>query len=252
MIHEIVRDILIFGIIVLLSFLIDYKKSVKYWYVLLLFFVIGFVDNLLNTITIAYPETQLIKSNDWNNDLYCNWSPKIYSIFFALLLLIPLKRIITPDEIGLKLKQNKNSIRFSLIVIVCVFLTSLIPGLLGNKGVFDAKTLLYLAIMPGLNEELIYRGFLLGFLNKLFDKRFRFLGTNFGWGVILTTIVFGLLHGFHLTENYQIQFDNAPNIILTGIYGFIFALMRERSGSLVFPIIAHSTIDFFHFLFRMI
>lgn len=252
MIHEIVRNILIFGVVILLSFLIDYKKSVKYWYVLLFFFIIGFVDNILGTITIEYPDTQLIKTHNWNNALNCNWSPKIYSIVFALLLLIPLKRMITPDEIGLRLGQNKNSIKFSLIVIGCVFLTSLVPGLLGNKGVFDTKALLFMAIMPGLNEELIYRGFLLGFLNKLFDKRFKFLGTNFGWGVILTSIVFGLLHGFYLTETYQIGFDNVPNIILTGVYGFVFALMRERSGSLVFPIIAHSTIDFFHFLFRMI
>ncbi len=133
---------------------------------LLFFFIIGFVDNILGAITIEYPDTQLIKTHNWNNALNCNWSPKIYSIVFVLLLLIPLKKIITPEEIGLRLRQNKNSIKFSMIVIVCVFLTSLVPGLLGNKGVFDTNALLFMAIMPGLNEELIYRGFLLGFLNK--------------------------------------------------------------------------------------
>ena len=252
MIQDILTYTIIFGFSVLCSFLIEYKKSSKYWILLLCFFIVGFTDNLLNSITVVYPKMQLIKSHTWNNAVYCNWSPKIYSIVFALLLLIPLKKIITPDEIGLRLRQNKDSIKFSLIVTVCIFLTALIPGLLGNKGVFDTKTLLYLAIMPGLNEELIYRGFLLGFMNKLFDKKFRILRTNFGWGAILTSIAFGLLHGFRLTENYNIEFNNGMNIILTGVYGFVFALMKEKSGSLAFPIIAHSTIDFFHFLFRMI
>ena len=87
MIHEIVRNTLIFGIVVLLSFFIDYKKSVKYWYVLLFFFIIGFIDNMLGTITIEYPNTELIKTHNWNNALNCNWSPKIYSIVFAMLLL---------------------------------------------------------------------------------------------------------------------------------------------------------------------
>lgn len=100
--------------------------------------------------------------------------------------------------------------------------------------------------MPRLNEELIYRGFLLGLLNKIYDKQFRLFGTNLRWGTILTSIVFGALHGFQLIGNYQIQVDFV-NIFLTGSYGFLFALIKERSGRLVFPVIAHSTLDFFHF-----
>lgn len=216
-----------------------------------IFFIIGCADNLFNTITIAFPETQIIKSHIWNDYLYCNWSPKIYSIAFALILLIPLKSIITPDEIGLRFKQNKNSINFSLIFILFIFITALIVGLLGEKGVFDTKTLIFLAIMPGLSEELIYRGLLPGLLNKIFDQKFKSLKTKFGWGTILSSVVFGLLHGFQLSDSYQVQFDFI-NIFLTGVYGFFFALIRERSGSLLFPVIAHSTIDFFHFFLRMI
>ncbi len=105
--------------------------------------------------------------------------------------------------------------------------------------------------MPGVAEELIYRGLLLGLLNKISESKFKFLGTNFGWGAILTSIVFGLMHGAQLGDNYQLQLDFIT-ILLTGFYGFIYALIKERSGSLVFPIIAHNTSDFFNFFFRMI
>jgi len=251
MIQALLRDVSLFVFIILCSFLIDYRTSIKYWYILLFFFIIGFVDNLFNAITIAYPDTQIIKSHTWNNYLYCNWSPKIYSIIFAMILLILQKNIITPNEIGLRLKQNKNSIKFSLLFILFFFTVALIIGNLSGEGDLDAKTLLFLAIMPGLNEELIYRGFLLGLLNKIFNRNFRLLGTNFGLGAILTSIIFGLLHGFQLSDNYRLQFDFIT-IFLTGIYGFFHALIKERSGSLVFPVIAHSTANFFNFFFRMV
>jgi len=126
----------------------------------------------------------------------------MYSIFFALIILFLSRRIISLQEIGLRLKQKQNSVKFSIFSILLFFITAILVGFSGRKGDFDLKVLAYLAIMPGLNEELIYRGFLLGFLNKIFDKKFRLLKTNFGWGVILTSIVFGLLHGFRLTETY--------------------------------------------------
>ena len=249
--HEIIRDVSVFVLLIICSILIDYKRSIRYWYILLLVFFIGLADNLFNDLIIAYPSTQIITSNTWNNYLYCNWSSKFYSIVFALILIFPLKSIITPNEIGLRLKQNKKSIQFSLISILVIFIIASTIGILSKNGPFDIKTLLFLLIMPGLNEEIIYRGFLLGFLNKIFDRKFKLLGTNFGWGAILTSIVFALLHGFNLTNNYQLHFDYIT-IILTGTYGFIYALIRERSGSLVFPIISHSTADFFNFFLRMI
>ena len=247
----IIRNILIFGFAVLLAFLIDYKKSIKYWYVLLLFIAIGLVDNLLHITTELYPQVQIIKYHTWNNALGCNWSAKLYSVVFALILLIPLNRLITSDEIGLRFHQNSNSIQFSLLGVLLFFVSSTFFGFLNPKGPFDVNTLLYEAIMPGLNEEIIYRGFLLVLLNKLFERKFKLLKTSFGWGAILTSIVFGILHGFRLTDTYHFQFDFLI-IIGTGLNGFIFALIKERSGSLVFPIIAHNTSNFFLFLIRMI
>jgi len=199
---------------------------------------------------MAFPNTQIIKPHIWNDNLYFNWSAKIYSIIFALILLIPVKNIIVPDEIGLRIKQNKSSLKFSLIFLIFFFVVASIIGILSSKSSFNTEALLFLAIMPGLSEELIYRGYLLGLLNKIHPRRFKLLGIYFGWGTILTSIAFGLLHGFQLSENYQLQFDLFI-ILSTCIYGFLYALIREKSGSLIFPIIAHSIADFFNFFFRM-
>jgi membrane protease YdiL (CAAX protease family) len=249
MLNELISVLFVLVFVILCAFFIDYRKSIRLWYILLLFLFIGFTDNLFHTITIHFPDLQLIRSHTWGNQ-YLNWSGKLYSIVFGLLMVLFIRKIIARDEIGLRLKQNKNSVRFSLIFILIIFLVSAL-GLLEPGNGLDLNALLYGAIMPGLNEELIYRGLLLGILNKIFDRKFRLFKTNFGWGAILVSVAFGLLHGFQLSESFQVNFD-VVSVLLTGIYGFIFALIRERSGSLVFPIIAHSTADFFSFLFSMI
>ena len=250
MIQVITEDFLIFIFAVLLAFLIDNRKAIKYWYLLLIFLLIGFMDNLFLTITMYYPELQIINNRIWGNQLI-NWSGKLYSIVFALIMQISLKNIISLKDTGLTIKQNNNSIKFSLIFVLLFFIIASSIGFLSKKGDFNSEVLLFFAIMPGLGEELIYRGLLLGLLNKIFERKFKLLRTNFGWGLILTSIVFGLLHGFNLNDNYNLQFDFIT-ILLTGTYGFIYGLIRERSGSLVFPVIAHSAVDFFNFFFRMI
>lgn len=250
MIHDILRDVLIFSFGAVLCLFIDFRKSIKYWYLLLLFLFIGLMDNFFHTLTINYPNLQIIESHSYGNQYLC-WSGKLYSIVFVLISIIPLRKIITPSEIGLTFRQNDKSIRFSLIFIFIFFIVASTLGLLSGKASFDSETLLFMAIMPGLNEELIYRGLLLGLMNKIFKNKFRIVKTNFGWGAIITSLVFGILHGFQISDNFQLQFDFFT-ILITGIYGFIFALIRERSGSLVFPVIAHSAADFFNYFFRMV
>lgn len=248
--HQILGITLLLMTAVLITLLLNFKRAISKWPLLVLFVLIGVADNLFYLITSNFPSLQIIQTNIWNNYLECNWSAKIYSIIFALIILYRSKAL-SRDDIGLHFRQHKGSFWLSMIFILFFIVTGIIVGFIGNKGDFDSKTLMYLAIMPGLNEELIYRGFLLGILDKIFDKKFSLFNTDFGWGAIVTSIVFGLLHGFELTEDFMIQINNPLNVILTGIFGFFFALMKERSGSLLTPIIGHSAIDFFHFLVRM-
>lgn len=245
-----IKNLIIFGSAVFMAVLIDHRKSLRGWPFLLLFVVFGLIDNMLIPATQLYPDLQLMEYQVWNN-IGCAWSAKLYSIILALVLLIPLKRCIKPDEIGLTFRQNKGSIKFSLLCVLFFLIAAVCSGFFYRKGPFSSGVLLYMALMPGLNEELIYRGFLLGFMNKIFDKNFRLFGIYFGWGAVLTAVVFGLLHGFRLTDSYQVQIDVFP-ISYSALYGFIFALIRERSGSLVFPVIAHNTANFFVTLVRMV
>lgn len=105
--------------------------------------------------------------------------------------------------------------------------------------------------MPGLNEELIYRGYLLGVLDRLMLAKFRLFSTPIGWGVIITSLLFGLLHGFWLDNTlvFHVEIIAFRNATFSDL---IFAWLRERTGSLLMPVIAHGVEDVLFFLPRMI
>ena len=132
------------------------------------------------------------------------------------------------------------------IAVWSSFLSSRSP-----KGDLDPLVLVYLAVMPGLNEELVYRGVLPACLDRIFPQGWALASARMGWGVMVTTLLFGLLHGLWLDEHFVLH-ANLVWIRNAFISGFIFAWLRGRTGSLVMPVIAHGAWDFFLFLFRML
>lgn len=161
-----------------------------------MFFIVYFADNLLIVVTNLYPNLQIIPNHIWEGFLICNWSGKLYSIIFTLSMLHFIRRILTFNEIGLTLQQKKGSLLPASIVTLVLAGWAILVGISSPKGDFDASTLIYLVIMPALNEELVYRGCLLEILNKFMPGKFNFLGAWSGWGAIITSILFSLLHGF--------------------------------------------------------
>ncbi len=124
-------------------------------------------------------------------------------------------------------------------------------GLGFDKGPFDALVLVYLALMPGLNEELVYRGLLLGIANRISPPHRIILGARIGWGVLITSLLFGLLHGFWIEAGIAAHF-NLVVVFFNGLAGLAYAWQRQRTGSLLFPILTHGVIDFFIVFVRML
>jgi membrane protease YdiL (CAAX protease family) len=175
----------------------------------------------------------------------------MYSIFIMLLLLHLFRPVFTDCEVGLSLQQSKGSLLPSAIIILMIAFWSSFVGSKSPPGAFDPPTLIYLAVMPGLNEELVYRGILPVCLGRLFPMGWNVASARIGWTIVIPTVMFGLLHGLWLDEHFKLHLEVIwiRNALLSG---FIFAWLKERTGSLIMPTIAHGTWDFFLFLPRMI
>ena len=240
--------IALLGLILLIR--ISGRRLSTYRPLLVLFFVVFFADNILIALANRFSNLQLIPNHVWEGFLVCGWSGKLYSILFAIVLFYLCRKVLTNEDAGLILRQNPGSFLHAGAVMFALSVWAWWVGIHSPKGEPDLQTLLYLAIMPGLNEEVVYRGILLGSLDKIMPARRIFLAAPIGWGVITTSLMFGLLHGLWLDSNLSFHVEVAAlrNAVISG---FIFAWLRVRTGSLVLPIVAHGLEDLLFFLPRM-
>ena len=224
---------------------------IQHYKYVVLFFLFYFIDNLVIGLANHYPNLQITPNHLWEGFLLWGWSGKIYSIVSILFLLYAIRSFLPFEKIGLTLQQHQGSIAPSFVIIFLIALGSSVLGVLSPKGKFDPGLLLYLAILPGLNEELVYRGVMPACLDKPFPRKWDFASAKIGWSAIITSVMFGLLHGLWLDDHFELHVEIVwiRNALLSGI---IFAWLRERTGSLIMPILAHGAWDFFLFLPRMI
>lgn len=105
----------------------------------------------------------------------------------------------------------------------------------------NAEALAYQASLPGLAEEIWHRSILLGLLNQIFPPRMRILGTPFGAGLLITSLLFGLEHGIGVIPATLSVSFNAFAFARTTATGFlVYGLLRERTGSLIPAVAAHN------------
>lgn len=215
-----------------------------------LFLAVYWMDNLIHLLVNHYPELQVIPNGSYQNSVLLLWSAKLYSALACLAIVYLFKSELSPGRVGLTLQQKPGSFFPCFAVMTIAGCVAAILGLGFDRGLFNLVLLLYMAVMPGLNEELVYRGLLLGILNKIFPRRWLVLGAQIGWGAVLTALLFGLLHGFWIEAGWSIHIRWYP-VLFSCLTGALFAWLRERSGSLLFPFFTHGVIDCFIFLSRM-
>jgi membrane protease YdiL (CAAX protease family) len=238
-------------LILLLILLIQRQKIVEQPALLALFFGVYFLDNLTITLTNHFPQLQIIPNHVWEGFLVCSWSGKLYSVLLVIALVFLRSSLVSEEDVGLTFPRRQRLGLPVYAVLLLLAAWSLIVGVSSPKGRLDISTLIYLALMPALNEELVYRGYLLALLNKLMLQRFNLIGASVGWGVIVTSMLFGLLHGLWLDDTLALHI-NVIALRNSAVSGFLFAWLRERTGRLVMPMMAHGLEDFLFFLPRML
>jgi membrane protease YdiL (CAAX protease family) len=139
---------------------------------------------------------------------------------------------------GLTLAQKPGSLRPATIVGVLLIALFTYFALTSDDGAANAETFAFQLTMPGLEEEPFYRGILLLALNEAFRGRVRALGIEWGWGAMLSCALFGMAHAFTF-EDGGFSFD-VMIFALTGVPSLILVWLRERTGSLLLPVLLHN------------
>ncbi len=173
--------------------------------------------------------------------LELNWIGKGLSILGTCVLMAILPGV-SFRAAGMRWAQAPGSVRSATVVGVATIAGATITvALVSPSPNTSVEWLAFQATMPGLDEELFMRGLLLLLFHQAFGRNFTIAGAETGWGLWLTTLLFGLLHGVTV-QGDEIAVSVAV-IVLTGLVGLIAGWMRERTGSLVAPIVFHNAFN---------
>lgn len=170
-------------------------------------------------------------------DLSWNWQNKLL-LLAMLVLLVWRWTAVTWRDVGVRRPR-----RGWWIPVIAAFAVMLGLNLLGGPEVeTGTETFAFMAVVPGLDEELLYRGVLLLLLHRALTGRRPTWGANVGWEVPIICLLFALAHGLFVTSGWQVTFDPA-NIVITGLVGLVLVWIRIRWASLWPSILAHNAIN---------
>lgn len=174
-----------------------------------------------------------------------NWDGKIYGIVCGIAMYFIFRRQFNENNF-FTLKQNKEGIKSALKFVVVILSIAILGGVVNEKE-FNLETLLFQISMPGIDEEIMYRGVLLG----LMCSALRTGGA--AWrspAIIINAVLFGLVHSLTLGDG-ALQF-NSVNFIWTAILGYSFGYITIKTRSILIPMLTHNLYNFTLNLLAMI
>jgi len=216
-------------------------------FLLALGMVVGFADRqrfgprwlLIAALLVAVNDALLTRAYKLLPDLIggeWNWQGKLLAL--AATLAIAALPAFGFRRVGLTVEQEPGSLKAALPVAVlyCAFFVVIAAAFPGGR--FSSEDVAFQLTMPGLEEELFYRGILLFALDRAFTGRKRFFGVDWGWGAVMSCFLFGMAHAFGFSHG-SFSFDPIT-MAVTAIPSFIAVWLRLRTGSLLLPVLLHN------------
>lgn len=165
-----------------------------------------------------------------------NWQGKLLAL--AATLAIAALPAFGWRRTGLTLAQAPGSLWTALpVALLYCAIFGVLAAIFPNDPI-EPENLAFQLTLPGLQEEPFYRGILLLALDRAFTGRVRLLGVDWGWGAILSSLLFGLAHGLSYGAG---GFSLDPlTVLLTGVPSLLAVWVRLRTGSVLLPIVMHN------------
>jgi membrane protease YdiL (CAAX protease family) len=163
-----------------------------------------------------------------------NWSGSLLALGGTLWVGTMLVRRggLTWREMGFTWAQRPDSILPALGVAFAALLMQVLLTI-GSRyppAPVSPETWAYQTTLPGLVEETIFRGVLLALLDRAFPARSLVLGAPLGWGGVVVTLAFVLLHPL-----------TASSLLAVSPPAVLYLWLRARTGSLALPVLVHNS-----------
>ncbi|WP_353101580.1 CPBP family intramembrane glutamic endopeptidase [Myroides odoratus] len=227
-------------IVIPIAFIFLKEKSILNYKRLLVFALIFVLYQYLIFLPKFNSNFDLIKNN-WN------WSGKFLGIIYGIIAYSLFKKYFKENNF-FTIKQNIGNLKPALIGAFGIVLMSMIPWSISAKSAFNIETLAFQISLPGIDEEIIFRGILLGLLATALKERFP---CSVSPAIMLTAFLFGLTHSLSLNDDYLIDFKPLY-FTYTVFTGYVWGWITIKSRSILLAILSHNISNFFITVLTMI
>jgi membrane protease YdiL (CAAX protease family) len=171
--------------------------------------------------------------------LHWKWQESLLSMAWPFLL-IALVPGISLTSMGVTSRFRPRWFKGSILALLPALAVPVIFFGLGVRKQLDAEGWVFLLTMPGLAEELVVRGVFQPLLNRAFGKPWRLANAEFGWGLIISTVLFAGFNGLVVLDP-QLHARIVPlAAIAPMIGGLVSGWVRERTDSVWPSVVGHN------------
>ena len=206
-----------------------WHSPTRRWGVLLLVASLVVLDAAL----VEIPRVDGFQRHHWS------WQESLLSSAwpFLVVALIPGISLAT---IGVTSRFRSGWLRPSIVAGLVALAVPAVFFVLGARRKLDREGWAFLLIMPGLAEELVFRGVYQSLLNGVFGKPWRLANAEFGWGLVITAILFAGFNGLVSVDSQL----HARIVLHAAIAPFMLSLVsgwiRECADSVWPSVIGHN------------
>ena len=188
----------------------------------LLLFVVSLV-----VLDVALTEIPRV---DGFQHLHWSWQECILSAAWPFLL-VALVPGISLASIGVASRFRPGWLKPSVVALLVAMAVPAVFFMLGARKNLDAQGWAFLLIMPGLAEELVFRGVYQSLLNRVFGKPWRLANAEVGWGIIIAAILFAGSNGLVAVDAQLHARIVLPAAIAPVMLSLVSGWVRERTDS---------------------
>jgi membrane protease YdiL (CAAX protease family) len=179
----------------------------------------------LHDFLVALPRISYFQHLHWS------WQEALLATAWPLALAVFTPPSFSLASFGITSPLTMGWLKPAIVALLLAFAVPVLFFFLGSRKKLDAEGWAYLLIMPGLAEELVFRGVFQSLLNRVFGRPWRFANAQFGWGLIITAVLFAGANGLfaidaHLHPRVVVYAAIAP-LMLSLVAGWV----RERTDS---------------------
>jgi len=171
--------------------------------------------------------------------LHWSWQGALLSVVWPLLL-VGLAPSVSLASIGITSSFRPGWLAPCLIGLLIAVVVPAGFFALGSRLKLTAGGWIYLSTMPGLAEELAFRGVVQSLLNQAFPRTWQLAGAPCGWGLVIAAVLFAGVNGLvgldaQLHPRIALQAGIAP-LLMSLVSGWV----RERSNSIWPSVLGHN------------